>query len=640
MNDDMTPREEGTGAPANTTSSADSASASAAAEQRTEAISAAGNAPAAGSAQSADAAQTATTQSIATPSSSAASSTSSTSTPDATQTASYGAYGQAYGSSYGQSYGQNYGQTYGQNYGQSYGQTAGQYTGQTMGQYAQNYGQNQYGQYSQGQYGQQSYGQYGQYNQNYGRSGQASGATSSGMGSTATGFGTGSTGGTSTGGTGFYGQPGQSDPNGKPNKPSNFVKKPAAATASKPRSPWFIAGISAAIAALLVLGLGWASIASGLVVIPQAGSTTSLESSSGGSGTATVRGTGAADWVAVNKKVAASVVSITAQIPQGIAKGSGAIVDKQGDVVTNNHVVADATALQVTLSNGNMYNAKIVGTDPTTDLAVIKIENAPSDLQPVTFANSDNLAVGQPVMAIGNPLGYENTATTGVVSALNRPVAVVEGNNEVVTNAVQIDAAINPGNSGGPTFDAAGQVIGINSSIASMTASSSSDSESGSIGIGFAIPSDLVKTVADELIKSGKAQHAQLGVTITTGTASTNGTTRAGAKVVSVTAGGPGAKAGLQKGDVIVGFNGQSVSSMYSLLGFVRAATVGQKVQLTVIRDGKTITLTATLDQVENLSSSSNNSGNSGNSNGNSNGNSDSGNDGGFSDPFGLFGGE
>ena len=161
----------------------------------------------------------------------------------------------------------------------------------------------------------------------------------------------------------------------------------------------------------------------------------------------------------------------------------------KGYIVTNNHVISGAQQIQVTLSNGQMYTAQVVGTDTTTDLAVIKLDNPPSDLKAVEFADSDKLAVGEDVMAIGNPLGYDDTATTGIVSALNRPVTVTDDSgSDIVTNAVQIDAAINPGNSGGPTFNAAGQVIGINSSIASTATSSNS---AGSIGIGFAIPSNL-----------------------------------------------------------------------------------------------------------------------------------------------------
>ena len=442
---------------------------------------------------------------------------------------------------------------------------------------------------------------------------------------------------------------GPNDPNSPNQNPQNPQNQGAAQVRkSGSARTWIAAVASALIAALLVLGLGYAAIVNGFVTVPSASSTSSLNSSSGGSGSATVEGTGAADWAAVNKKVAASVVSITAAVSGGTAKGSGAIIDTDGDIVTNNHVVEGATQLQVTLSDGSVYSAKTVGTDSTTDLAVIKLEDAPSDLQAVSFADSSAVAVGESVMAIGNPLGYESTATTGIVSALNRPVAVTDesSNSEIVTNAIQIDAAIIPGNSGGPTFNAAGEVVGINSSIATASTTSSDSSESGSIGIGFAIPSNLVQRVAKEIISDGSVKHAQLGVTISTGSATADGETRAGAEVVTVTSGGAADKAGLQKGDVIVGFNGNVVSSTYSVLGFVRAAAVGDTVKLTVVRNSKTVDINVTLTEAESTSSSNGNSNNDNDDNGSgSDGDNGSGNDdgngyGGLSDPFGLFGGQ
>ncbi|KAA8820795.1 S1C family serine protease [Bifidobacterium vespertilionis] len=416
--------------------------------------------------------------------------------------------------------------------------------------------------------------------------------------------------------------------------------------------------IAALVAAALMLGLGWAGITSGFISVPTSSNLNSVGSKTG-SGSATATTGEAPDWKTIASNVSSSVVSITTTISNGTGKGSGAIIDTDGHIVTNNHVVEGAQKITVTLSNGNLYSAQIVGTDTTTDLAVIKLDNPPSDLKAVTFADSDELAVGEDVMAIGNPLGYENTATTGIVSALNRPVTVTdsETNSDIVTNAVQIDAAINPGNSGGPTFNAAGQVIGINSSIASTATSSSS---AGSIGIGFAIPANLVKRVADEIVKNGKVQHVALGVQVKTGTATADGVTRAGATIDSVSnASGPAAKAGIKAGDVIVGYNDNTVSDVYSLLGYVRASALGDTAKITLVRDGKTLDVTVTLDQEEttvNGSSSSNsnngsngsgngnsqNNGNNGNGYGNS-GNGNSGNgygdNGGLSDPFGqLFG--
>lgn len=291
-------------------------------------------------------------------------------------------------------------------------------------------------------------------------------------------------------------------------------------------------------------------------------------------------------------------MSIQARNDKNMSKGSGAIIDKQGHVVTNNHVIAGMQQLQVTLSNGQIYKAKLVGTDKTTDLAVLKVDGLPSNVKPVEFADSDALAVGEPVMAIGNPLGYDDTATTGIVSALNRPVSVMDdqSRSEIVTNAVQIDAAINPGNSGGPTFDAAGKVIGINSSIA---ATSARGGTAGSIGIGFAIPSNLVKRVVNEIIKNGSVKHVALGIMVKSVNVTQNNITRGGAQVASVTPGAPAAKGGMRAGDTIVAFNGKPVTSNYSLLGFVRATALGDKATITVVRGNGTVNLTVKFNQEE-----------------------------------------
>lgn len=422
--------------------------------------------------------------------------------------------------------------------------------------------------------------------------------------------------------------------------------------------------VAALVAAALCLGVGYFALTYGWVSTPTTTSLTNVQSNKSGTGSATAKTGEAADWKTVASEVSGSVVSIQAALSNGTAKGSGAIVSAKGYIVTNNHVISGAQQIQVTLSNGQMYTAQVVGTDTTTDLAVIKLDNPPSDLKAVEFADSDKLAVGEDVMAIGNPLGYDDTATTGIVSALNRPVTVTDDSgSDIVTNAVQIDAAINPGNSGGPTFNAAGQVIGINSSIASTATSSDS---AGSIGIGFAIPSNLVKRVANEIIKDGKVKHVALGVTITTSTVEADGVTRAGAKVTAgtsgsaVVSGSPADKAGLKVGDVIVAYDGNAVSSTYSLLGYVRASALNDKVTLTIVRGGKTMDVEVTLDKEESAVNGSGNSnsnnnqnnqngnGQNGNGNGNSNngngngngqngyGNNDYGN-GGFSDPFGLW---
>ena len=445
-----------------------------------------------------------------------------------------------------------------------------------------------------------------------------------------------------------------------PNNGNPFGAPQQNGAAAKPKSASGVTGhvmtgvVAALVSAALCLGVGYAAITNGWVTVPTSSSLTSVKSNTSGSGSAKAKSGEAADWSAVAKEVSDSVVSIDVATSDGSAKGSGAIISDKGYIVTNNHVISGAKQIQVTLANGTIYSAQIVGTDTTTDLAVIKLDNPPSNLKAAEFADSDNLAVGESVMAIGNPLGYDDTATVGIVSALNRPVTVSDdNNNDIVTNAVQIDAAVNPGNSGGPTFNAAGQVIGINSSIASTTTSSGT---AGSIGIGFAIPSNLVKRVANEIIDNGTVQHVALGVTIKSSTVEADGVTRGCTQVQSVVDNSPAAKAGVKAGDSIVAFNGKAVNNNYSLLGYVRASAMNDKVTLTVVRDGNTMELDVTLDQEESQTNSANsqnqrNNGNDGQSqNGNGNGNGGNGNGqsdgngsngygdgGGLFDPFGLW---
>lgn len=310
----------------------------------------------------------------------------------------------------------------------------------------------------------------------------------------------------------------------------------------------------------------------------------------------------APDWQAVARTVSPGVVSITVEGAQGEGQGSGVVIDDRGHVLTNNHVVSgagDGARLSVTLANGDTYAATVAGTDPSTDLAVLTITDPPQDLAPVQLGSSDSLAVGDPVMAIGNPLGLSGTVTTGIVSALDRPVTTSEqpgqgagGGEAAVTNAVQTSAAINPGNSGGALVDAAGRLVGINSSIASL-----GGGRSGSIGIGFAIPVDTARMIADQLIAHGTAQHAFLGVTPQDGTATIGAARRSGAEILQVTEGSAAAKGGLQAGDVVLAVGDAPVSSAESLVAHVRGRAVGSTVQLTVARDGAERTLDITLGQ-------------------------------------------
>lgn len=441
-----------------------------------------------------------------------------------------------------------------------------------------------------------------------------------------------------------FGAPGQGFPN-QPNQTPVVTKQKSGMTGHV-----VTAVVAALVSGALCLGVGFTAITNGWVHVPTSSSLSDVKSNTSGSGSAKAKSGTAVDWTAVAKEVSDSVVAIDVATSDGEAKGSGVVISDKGYIATNNHVISGAQQIQVTLASGAVYSAKVVGTDTTTDLAVIKLDNPPSDLKVAEFADSDNLAVGEAVMAIGNPLGYDDTATTGIVSALNRPVTVTDDdNNAIVTNAVQIDAAINPGNSGGPTFNAAGQVIGINSSIASTASSSGT---AGSIGIGFAIPSNLVKRVTNEIIDNGSVKHVALGITIKSSSVEADGVTRGCAQVQAVTDGGPASKAGVKAGDSIVAFNGKAVNNNYSLLGYVRASAMGDKVKLTVVRGGNTMDLEVTLDQEETKTNSSNkqeqrqqnngnddngNGQNGGSQNGQNGGNGNNGDGGGLFDPFGLW---
>ncbi|MEO7587416.1 MAG: trypsin-like peptidase domain-containing protein [Arachnia sp.] len=309
------------------------------------------------------------------------------------------------------------------------------------------------------------------------------------------------------------------------------------------------------------------------------------------------------DWAQVANNVSDAVVAIQVSNGQSGDQGSGVILDAQGHIVTNNHVIegAGSGAQIAVLINNQMYKATVVGTDPSTDLAVIKLTDPPSGLKTVTFADSSKLVVGQPVMAISNPLGLSDTVTTGIVSALNRPVTTKaassnvgdSSNGVVVTAAIQTSAAINPGNSGGALLNSAGQLIGITSSIATL--SSGSGGQSGSIGIGFAIGSDQVRYIADQLIQSGSAKHAQLGVSAK----DVQDSAQLGAQVAEVVTGSGADKAGIKVGDVITSVDGVDVNSSESLVALIRNAQVGQQLNLTLQRGGANTSVTVTLGSAD-----------------------------------------
>ncbi|KQY56202.1 hypothetical protein ASD11_16300 [Aeromicrobium sp. Root495] len=300
------------------------------------------------------------------------------------------------------------------------------------------------------------------------------------------------------------------------------------------------------------------------------------------------------------EKVATAVLPSTVQINVSgsgeAGSGTGIILTSDGEIMTNNHVVevaAEGGTVTVAFSDGTNAKAKILGRDPKTDLAVIKVDGK-TGLTPATLGSSADLKVGQDVVAIGSPFGLESTVTSGIISALNRPVASSDGTggDTTVFPAVQTDAAINPGNSGGPLVDLKGRVIAINSAIRS---NGSTSADSGSIGLGFAIPVDLAKNVAQRLAKGEKVEHARIGVTVSPAV-STDDITGIGAEVEKVTDGSAGAKAGLKKGDIITAVNDIPVGSSNALVASIRGYQPGEEVTVTYQRDGKTATTKVTLE--------------------------------------------
>ncbi|MFJ5778542.1 S1C family serine protease [Streptomyces sp. NPDC093094] len=299
-----------------------------------------------------------------------------------------------------------------------------------------------------------------------------------------------------------------------------------------------------------------------------------------------------------------STVTIEAESSSGEGgTGTGFVFDTEGHIVTNNHVVADAVdggKLAATFPDGKKYDAEVVGHAQGYDVAVIKLKNAPSDLKPLTLGNSDDVAVGDSTIAIGAPFGLSNTVTTGIISAKNRPVASSDGSGSQASymSALQTDASINPGNSGGPLLDAKGNVIGINSAIQSSSNGGFGGSgQSGSIGLGFAIPINQAEYVAKQLIKSGKPVYAKIGASVslegTTGGAKITDTGAGGADPVE--AGGPAAKAGLKPGDVITKLDDHVIDSGPTLIGEIWTHQPGDKVTITYERGGRTDTVELTL---------------------------------------------
>ncbi|MEV5352340.1 S1C family serine protease [Streptomyces sp. NPDC086081] len=328
------------------------------------------------------------------------------------------------------------------------------------------------------------------------------------------------------------------------------------------------------------------------------GSTTVSSSTSGGD---VKRDPGTVAGVAA--KALPSTVTIEAESTSGEGgTGTGFVFDKQGHIVTNNHVVADAVdggKVTATFPDGKKYDAQVVGNAQGYDVAVIKLKDAPSDLKPLTLGDSDKVAVGDATIAIGAPFGLSDTVTTGVISAKNRPVASSDGSGSQASymSALQTDASINPGNSGGPLLDAQGNVIGINSAIQSTGNGGFGTGQSGSIGLGFAIPINQAKYVAQELIRTGKPVYAKIGASVSLDDSSDGAqiTDQGAGGSAPVEPGGPAAKAGLKPGDVITKLDGHPIDSGPTLIGEIWTHKPGDKVTITYERDGKQRTTEVTL---------------------------------------------
>lgn len=281
---------------------------------------------------------------------------------------------------------------------------------------------------------------------------------------------------------------------------------------------------------------------------------------------------------AVAAAVLPSVVSIQVVTPTAADSGSGSIISSDGYVLTNNHVVSGAadsrSQLTVTMNDGTSYDAEFIAGDSDTDVAVIKILNV-DNLPAINFGNSDDLTVGQPLVAIGSPLGLDSTVTTGIVSALNRAVRASgsQAGESSLIDAIQTDAAINPGNSGGPLVDMNGNLIGMNSMIASTSYSGES---SGSIGLGFAIPSNFAQRVAQQLIETGEVTYPMIGVQVQ------SNSQVIGALIAGVESGSAGEQAGLQQGDIITAVNDRRIDNADSLIAAIRSADFGETITLTV----------------------------------------------------------
>jgi len=307
-------------------------------------------------------------------------------------------------------------------------------------------------------------------------------------------------------------------------------------------------------------------------------------------------------YAAIYQQTVPGVVTISTEIARGGARsfsqaeGSGIVADKQGDILTNAHVVAGATQLQVTFSDGHTATAQVKGVDQSADLAVVKVSVSQDQLHPLAIGNSDTLQVGDTALAIGSPFGLQGSFTAGIISGLNRSTTAPNG--RALTGMIQTDAPINPGNSGGALLDGRGQLVGINDSIQSPV--------EGNVGVGFAIPVNRAESLLPSLEKGVAIQHPWLGIsgeTITSGTADQLGLgEKSGVLVVDVVGGGPAAKAGLQASgqadasdDIITAIDGHAITTIEQLTQYLDTKKVGDRVTVSVTRNGKHISVGVTL---------------------------------------------
>ena len=419
--------------------------------------------------------------------------------------------------------------------------------------------------------------------------------------------------------------------------------------APTPAAPQKKSGTVGIVAALAVGALVGGVSGAGVAVWAVTSALDSGSSTSSSPSPATITVNDAADATLITAIAASAGPSVVTVSVQGVdaagtGTGSGVILTEDGYILTNTHVVTlDGGSSNATINvqsyDGHLYSGKLVGTDPITDLAVIKIEG--DTFQPLQFADSSKLNVGDVTVAIGAPLGLSNTVTNGIVSALNRSITVAssaapdggtdqtpnDGNDgngpfnfwefpgqggdtqqqapsaaqqaNIYLPVIQTDAAINPGNSGGALLDKDAKVIGINVAIAST--GSSGASQSGNIGVGFAIPSNLAKRVAFDIINDGSASHGLLGATVmdVTSDSAIANKTIVGASVQSVTDGGAAQVVGIRKGDIVTGFNGLPITGSNDLTAQVRATAAGAEVPVTYVRDGKATTVTVTLGELK-----------------------------------------